>query len=131
MESNRAGHRLSGRRRQAGITLIGMLFLAAVFGAIGLAVLKIVPLYLVKMRVDTVLEDVQTELGAGSNTIQSIRNALEARFYIENVKVERDEIEIARQGEGYRVAVNKESRTQFFGDLWFVVVIDSQIEIGL
>ena len=54
MESNRAGNRLMRplhKSRQAGITLIGFLILAAVFGALGLAVLKIMPLYLEKMRI--------------------------------------------------------------------------------
>ena len=133
MESYRAGNLLNRRpmqHRQAGITAIGFLLLAAVFGGIGLAVMKIVPLYMEKIRIGTVLEDLQVELAAGSNTIQGIRNALESRFYVENVSVPRDEMEITRRGEGYLVRINRESRTPFIGDLWFVVVIDEQVEIS-
>ena len=53
------------QRRQAGITAIGFLLLAAIFGGIGLAVMKIVPLYMEKIRIGTVLEDLQVELAAG------------------------------------------------------------------
>ena len=133
MESNRQGYPVIGRmprHRQAGITVIGFLILAAVFGTIGLAVLKIVPLYLEKMRVDRVLEDVQTELTAGGNSERSIRIALEQRFYVENLVVPPDEILIARAGDGFTIRVVREARAPFAADLSFVVSIDRQVEIG-
>lgn len=134
MESNRTGNRLSRSsmpRRQSGITLIGMLLLAAVFGIVGLAVLKIVPLYMQKMRVETVLEDLQVELASGGNTAQSIRIALEQRFYVENLPpLDSSELEIARSSEGYSVTVNRESREPFLADLYFLVAINEQVEIA-
>jgi hypothetical protein len=132
MESDRTGHsmRRSSPRRQAGVTVIGFLLLAAVFGAIGLAVLKIVPLYLEKMRVRTVLEDLQTELSSGTNSVQSIRLALEARLYVENLRIPREEVQIAREGEGYVIRIDREARAPFIADLSFVVDIDEQIELG-
>jgi hypothetical protein len=134
MESHRDGNRLiarAGKRRQAGITLIGFLLLAAVFGTVGLAVLKIVPLYMEKMRVGAVLEDLQEELGTGGNSIPGILNALNSRFYVENLKeLTADEIEIVRDGEGFSVTVNRESRASFLADLYFVVVINEQVEIS-
>jgi hypothetical protein len=121
----------AGKRRQAGITLIGFLLLAAVFGTVGLAVLKIVPLYMEKMRVGAVLEDLQEELGTGGNSIPGILNALNSRFYVENLKeLTADEIEIVRDGEGFSVTVNRESRASFLADLYFVVVINEQVEIS-
>jgi len=135
MESNRTRNQLMRpplKSRQTGITLIGFLLMAAVVGMLGLAVLKIMPLYLEKMRVGAVLEDLQTELagGGGGNTVQGIRLALESRFYVENLRIlSTDELEIVREGEGYTVNVDRESRAPFFADLHFVVVIDEQIEI--
>lgn len=134
MESHRHGNRLidqSGRRRQTGITLIGFLLLAVVFGTVGLAVLKIVPLYIEKMRVGAVLEDLQEELGTGGNSVPAIMNALNSRFYIENLKdLTADEVDIVRQGEGFTVTINRESRASFLADLYFVVVINEQVEIS-
>lgn len=132
MESNRTTRGV-GRRslhRQAGITALGFLILAAVAGTIGLAVLKIVPLYLERMRVSRVLENVETELAGGGNTVQSIRNTLQSRFYVENLQVDPKEIDISAQGQGYVVTINRESRAPFFADLWFVVVINEQIELN-
>jgi hypothetical protein len=120
----------SAHHRQAGITVIGFLILAAVFGTVGLAILKIVPLYMERMRIGTVLSDLQQELATGGNTVPSIRLALESRFNIENLDVPRDEVEISQGGIGYVVTISRESRASFAADLWFVVIINEQVEIS-
>jgi hypothetical protein len=116
--------------REAGITVIGFLLLTAVFGVIGFAVIKIVPLYMERMRVQTVLEDLSEELSESTNTATSIRQALQDRLYIENLDIPREEIEIARAGEGYLVKIQREARSTFIADLSFVVDIHEQIELG-
>ena len=134
MEPNRSGNQLiqtRGLNRQAGMTLIGFVITAVFVGIVGLAVLKIVPLYMEKMRVGTVLEDLRTSLSSGGNTAASIRRTLDDRFYIESLEpLNSYEIDISMQGEGFAVRVNRESRTPFFADLHFVVVIDEQVEIS-
>ena len=134
MESNRTGNRMTRGRRavgQSGITLIGFLLLAAFVGLMGLAVIKIVPLYLEKMRIGTVLGDLQTELGTGGNSIAGIRQTLEERFYIENLEpLTANELDISLQNQGFVVRVNRESRAPFFADLHFLVVIDEQVELN-
>ena len=130
---HRQGYPVNGRvprHPQAGITVIGFLILAAIFGFIGLAVLKIFPLYLEKMRINRVLEDVQSELSASGSSIQNIRLLLEQRFYVENLSIPREEIEIARAGEGFTVRVVRDARASFVADLSFIVSIDQQVEIG-
>ena len=134
MEPNRSGNQLMRRRRktrQNGMTLIGFLIAAGFLGIVGLAVLKIVPLYMQKMRVGTGLEDLQTDLGTGGNSPASIRTAIDDRFYIENLEpLSSDELEISVQGQAYTVRVNRESWAPFFADLHFVVMIDEQVEIS-
>ena len=133
MESNRKRHRLTRggpRDRQAGITFIGLLFLVVVFGAVGFAVLRIVPLYMERMQIGTVLDDVENELATGGNTIVAIRNALESRFYIDNVDIKANEMEVVREGDGYVIRVNKELRAPFVADLWFLVLVDEQVQIA-
>jgi Domain of unknown function (DUF4845) len=134
MEPYRSEGRLSGwprQRRQAGITVIGFLLLAIVFGVIGLAVIKIVPLYLEKMRITKALNDVQTTLASGGNSIQGIRDTLEKRLIVESLSdIPRDQILVARDGEGFSLRVKRESRASFLADLWFVVDIDEKVEIS-
>lgn len=132
MESNRTWHRV-GRRahhRQSGITVIGFLILASLVGTVGMAGLKIFPLYMERMRIGTVLDDLQDELGTGGNTAQGIRQALESRLYIESLELSRDEVDVTRSDSGFVVKIDREAKAPFFADLWFVVVIDKQVEIS-
>lgn len=131
MEPNRQTYRMSPGlpRRQAGITAIGFLVLACVFGLIGLAAIKVVPLYLKKMRLTTVLNDVQSELNGQGPTPGTIRVALEKRFDIEGVDIPRDAVKISQTGNGYRVQIQQEQKTPFVADLWFMIVFDKQVEI--
>jgi hypothetical protein len=119
------------KRKQSGITLIGFLLLAAVFGVVGLAGLKIIPLYLEKMSIGTVLNDLKDELATGGNNALGIRRALDSRFYVENLdQLQNNEINIKREGEGFSVVVNREKRVLFLPDLYFVLVINEQVEIA-
>ena len=134
MEPNRSGNQLmrtQARTRQRGMTLIGFVITAVFLAVVGLAVLKIVPLYMQKMRVGTVLEDLQTSLSTGGNSPGSIRMAIDDRFYIENLEpLSSDELEISASGDSYAVRVNRETWAPFFADLHFVVMIDEQVEIS-
>jgi len=134
MESHRARNRLMcrpPRQGQQGITLIGLVILVAFIGVIGLAVIKIVPLYMEKMRIGQVMSDLQEELGTGGNSPASIMNALNNQFYIESLRdLTANEVKIDRSNSGFTVRVNREARAPFFADLYFVVVIDEQVEIS-
>lgn len=131
MEPNRTRYRVTQGppRRQTGVTAIGFLVLACVFGVLGLAGLKIVPLYMQKMRISTVLDDLGRDSETGTPTPQSIRNELDRRFSIEGINVPRDNVKITQVRDGYQVQIQHEERTPFVADLWFVVVFDERVEI--
>lgn len=130
MEPNRTRNRVATRHRQAGITAIGFIVLALVFGLIGLAALKVVPLYLTKMTVAQVLGDLERDgRSSTAQTAQGIRNELESRLTVESVDVPRENVKITQVREGFQVRIQQEARAQFIGDLWFVVVVDEQVEI--
>ena len=54
MESHRQGHRMTGstRHSQAGITALGFLILATLVGVVGLAAIKVTPMYIKNMRMN-------------------------------------------------------------------------------
>ena len=129
MEPNRTRHRVTTRRRQSGVTAIGFIVLALLFGMIGLAALKVVPLYMQKMTVARVLADIRDEAEGGAPTAQGIRNEFESRLSVESVDVPRENVKITQVRDGFSVRVQQDARTQFIADLWFLVVIDEQVEI--
>lgn len=131
MESYRQGHRLTvaARSRQAGITVLGFLLLAALFGVVGLAAIKLVPMYLQNMRLSTVLDDVEMELSGQGATPANIQHELDRRFAVEGIRLPRDHVKITQGKSGYQVRIQYENRALYVADLWLLVAFDKQVEI--
>lgn len=129
MESHRQQHRMRSRGRQAGITAIGFLILAALFGVIGLAALRITPMYLQRMRLNTILDDVQRDYRSGNRSPTDIRVELNQRFAVEGIRIPRDSISISQGTNSYQVRVQMENRQAFIGDIHFLLIYDRQVDI--
>jgi hypothetical protein len=131
MESHRRRHRMmeSTRRSQGGITVIGFLILAVLVGVVGLAVLKVTPMYLKKMRMDAILTDIARELQGESPTPGSIRNAIARRFAVEDINMDIDALKITQNSGGYTLTVNFEERAPYVADVYLVVVYNNTVEI--
>jgi Domain of unknown function (DUF4845) len=130
MGSDRNGYRMMAtRRRQAGITVIGFLILASLVGVVGLAAIKLVPMYMMNMRLSTVLEDIKRDLDGKGSTPTSIRNAIAKRFSIETMNIPSDNIKINQGKNGYEVRIQYENRAPYVADIWLLVAFDKQVEI--
>jgi hypothetical protein len=131
MESHRKGHRMNGvaRHRQRGITVLGFLVLAAAFGVIGLAGIKVTPMYIKNMRLSRVLQDAQTELAGKSPNPASIRNEIYKRFSIEDINLPNENVKIVQSKNGYTVRIQYENRVPYIADIWLLIVFDKQVEI--
>jgi Domain of unknown function (DUF4845) len=131
MESNRQGHRMNARlrRRQTGITAIGFLLLASLFGVVGLAGIKLTPVYLKNMKLSTALKDIERELGGTGTTPASIRTALLKRFSVEDIDLPADNIKVAQSKNGYTVQIQYENRAPYVAGVWLVLIFDKQVEI--
>ena len=121
---------MSGSRRtQAGVTVLGFLILASLFGVVGLAAMKVVPMYIKNMRMDTILSEIQKELnGQGANP-STIRYALAKRFSVEDIRMDNDNIQIQQSKEGYSLRIAYENRAPYVADIYLVVAYDKQVEI--
>ena len=131
MESYRQGHRVTvpARHRQGGITVIGFLILASLFGVVGLGAMKLVPMYLQNMRLSTVLEDLQTQFSGKEVTPANIQRELDKRFVVEGIKLPRDNVKINQGKNGYQVRIQYENRAPYVADIWLLVAFDKQVEI--
>ena len=131
MESNRRRYRMtaSTRRSQSGLTALGFLILATLVGIVGLAVLKITPMYIKNMRMNTILSDVEKELSGSGPTPQAIRNELSKRFSIEDIHMDIEALKITQSKDGWSLRVTYEERAPYMADLYLVVAYDKQVEI--
>ena len=130
MESNRRRHRMtSTRRAQAGITALGFLCLAMLVGVVGLGAVKVTPMYIKHMRMNTILNDVERDLGGQGPTPAAIRNELLKRFSVEDINMDADAIKIAQSKNGYTLRVAFEERATYIADIYLLVAYDKQVEI--
>jgi hypothetical protein len=118
------------RERQRGITAIGFIIMAAIVGVIGFAGLKLTPIYLNQMKVASVLNDVKLNLDNQDTSVRLIRAAIDKRLNIEMIdEPALQDFEISKVEGGYKVRVNFESRVNYLGNLYLVVVFNDSVEI--
>jgi hypothetical protein len=131
MESNRKRNRVNhaGRHRQRGITVLGFIILAVLFGIVGLAGIKVTPMYIKNMRLSKVLEATQEELNGKGPNPTNIRQEIYKRFSIEDINLPVDNVKIAQSKNGYSVRIQYENRAPFVADVWLLIVFDKQVEI--
>ena len=130
MGSNRRKHRMtSTRRAQAGITALGFLCLAMLVGVVGLAAVKVTPMYIKQMRMNTILDDIERDLSGQSPTPAAIRNELAQRFSVEDIHMDVDALKIVQSKNGYTLRVAFEERATYIADIYLLVAYDKQVEI--
>jgi hypothetical protein len=127
--STNRGSSSSPHRRQAGVTLIGFLLLAGLFGVVGLAVIKLVPMYMRNLTLTTVLTDISNELSGKAATPGAIRVALGKRFDIEGIELPPENVKITQIRDGYQVRIEYEARAHYVSDIWLLVTFDKQVDI--
>jgi Tfp pilus assembly protein PilE len=132
MESHRQGHRVIpvARDRQRGITFIGLVILAMLVGIVGLAALKVTPMYIMNMKLSKALTDIPEQLEGKEVTPQNIRYALDKRFSVEDINnLPADAIKIMPSKNGFSVRIIHENRAPYIADVWLMVVFDKSVEI--
>ena len=132
MGPHRQRHSLNAgnRRRQAGITAIGFLFLAGLVGIVGFGGLKLFPMYMTRMRLDSILDDMERDPEAASRTASEIRVDIASRMAVEGLRLPADIISVSPSRNGYNVRISLEDRQLFMSDIYFLLMYDRQVEIA-
>ena len=117
------------RHSQAGITALGFLILALLVGVVGLAALKVTPMYIKNMRMTTIMTDIERDLSGQSPTPVSIRQELAKRFSVEDINMDVEALKITQSKNGFTLRVTYEERAPYVADIYLVVAFDKQVEI--
>ena len=116
-------------RSQRGVTVIGFLILATLIGIVGLGALKLVPIYLNNMRLNTILDDIERDYQSSGRGPTDIRLDLNSRFAVEGLRIPREAITINQGRNAYQLRVQLENRELFMADIYFLVLYDRQVDI--
>lgn len=120
--------------RQQGVTFVGFLVLAVLFGLIGYGVLKLSPFYLEYMTVQRVLTNVAADLDGQGPTAESIRSAIKKQFIAETVsaataKELEQAFSITKSDGGYLVQLYYERRAPYIANVQLLAVFEDEVEI--
>jgi hypothetical protein len=117
-------------RNQQGMTLIGMVIVAFIAGIFVLAGIRLIPVYLEYMKVDSAMDSMKADLDGSNAGPGQIRTALERRFDIDDVKSLRSrDVVVERTPNGYLVRADYEGRAPFIANVYFLVDFKKSVEV--
>jgi hypothetical protein len=119
---------LPALRLQLVITTIGFLLLAALVGVVGLAAIKLTPMYIKNMTLSRILQDLQGQV-QGEVSAQSIRTAIDKRLEIETMDLPKEAVKISQSKVGYNVHITYENRAPYLAGIYLLLEFDKQVEI--
>jgi hypothetical protein len=118
------------KQRQRGATFLGMVTILLILGAGLYAGLRLVPVYLEYTKVARALEQVRDEHSAIDTNPQMIRNSLERRWDVEDIKsIGWKEIAIKRTNDGYEVHAPYNVERPFVANVYLLVKFDKSVVI--
>ncbi|MCG3202468.1 MAG: hypothetical protein NFCOHLIN_02351 [Gammaproteobacteria bacterium] len=123
--------------RQRGLSLWELLFYGVLIGVSALVVIKLLPLYMEKFKVEKAMQSIATQPDIRTLEESDMKNRLLRHFEIEDVdKFSRQEdlkkiftVTKNKDNEGRTMSMKYEIRAPFLGALDVVLKVDKQIAI--
>ena len=118
------------RRRQAGMTTLGLVILVAFVGVFAFAGIRLTPVYLNYMKVVGVVDGVAAELDGANATRADIRSSISRRFDIESVgEITAKDVKVSKVAEGHEIAATYSHKAPFIANVSFMVDFDKRATI--
>jgi hypothetical protein len=115
------------KKRQAGITTVGLIVLVAFVGLFAFAGLRLTPVYLNYMKIAGIVEGVREEFDGTGATRADVRQSLRRRFDIESVsEITSREVKVTSVDGGFEVAATYSHKAPFIANVSFVVDFDKR-----
>ena len=119
--------KMSSKRRQAGMTTLGLIILVSFLGLFAFAGIRLTPVYLNYMKVVGVIDGVDEEFDGTGATSTAIRKSISRRFDIESVAViTAKDINVKKTAEGYEVVAVYSHKAPFIANVSFLVDFDKR-----
>ena len=118
------------KQRQRGMTFLGMVTILVILGAALYAGIRLVPVFLEYTKVARALEQVRDEHSAVDTNAQLIRNSLERRWDVEDIKsIGWKEVEIKKSNEGFDVKAVYQVEQPFIANVYLLAKFDKSVVI--
>ena len=118
------------KRRQKGMTTLGLIILVSFLGLFAFAGIRLTPVYLNYMKVVGVIDGVDEEFDGTGATSTAIRKSISRRFDIESVAViTAKDVTVKKTAEGYEVAAAYSHKAPFIANVSFLVDFDKRTTV--
>lgn len=118
------------KHRQRGATFLGIVVILLILGAALYAGIRLVPVFLDYTKVARAMEQVRDEHSAIDTNSQLIRNSLERRWDVEDIKsIGWKEILIKKTNEGYEVRAQYNVERPFVANVYLLAKFDKLVVI--
>lgn len=115
------------RRRQAGMTTLGMIILVSFVGLFAFAGIRLTPVYLNYMKVVSIVDSVRDEFDGTGASRADISRSIGRRFDIESVsEITAKEVKLTTVEGGFEVAAVYSHKTPFIANVFFLVDFDKR-----
>ena len=126
----RCPSKLRSRRRQAGMTTLGLMILVSFIGIFGFAGIRLTPVYLNYLKVAGVVTGVHKEFDGNNATPAAVRSSIARRFDIESVgEITARDVTVKKVDGGLEVAATYSHKAPFIGNIHFLVDFDKRVLI--
>jgi hypothetical protein len=120
----------SMRRRQRGMTFIGLLCILAMAGFLVYAAIRLVPVYLNYMNVVKTLQTTASEFKGDNPDPGAIRNSLERHWEITTISgVDYKDVEITKDENGVSLHVVYDDAEPYLGNVSLAVHFDKTVKV--
>jgi hypothetical protein len=118
------------RQRQRGMTVIGMLCIVAMAGAIVYAGIRLVPVYLNYMNIVRAMQATASQFRGEASDPGALRASLERHWEIETISVvDYTDIEITRDDSGVSLHVAYDDSAPYLGNLSLAAHFDKTVKV--
>ena len=118
------------KKRQRGMTFLGILTILIILGFAIYGGIRAVPVYLEYMEVSRAMEQVKDEHSAIETSAQMIRNSLERRWDVEDIKgLSWKDVEIKKTDEGFEVRSKYNVEQPFVANVFLLVKFDKMVVV--
>jgi hypothetical protein len=120
----------SVRRRQLGMTFIGLLCILVLVGAIGYAGVRLVPVYLNYMKLARTMESAASEFKGETGSLDGVRKSLDRHWAIEDITaVDQKDIEITKDDNGLQLHVAYDDAVPYIANVSLSVHFDKTVKV--
>jgi hypothetical protein len=118
------------KSRQRGMTFLGLIIILLILSLALYAGIRLVPVFGEYMEVSRALEQVGDEHSAIDTNSQMIRNSLERRWDVEDIKgIGWKEVVITKTSEGFEVVADYEVESPFIGNVHLLTKFSKSVVI--